>query len=852
VDEALQQLPGLWRQGRWSDARATLKKAESRLDDAGSEGLRRQLEQASANLELAARLERVRLKRAIYRDGTFNYKGVDREYAAAFEEAGLDVAGGEETAARIRESAIREELTAALDDWALVTPDDALRSRLLGLARLADPDPVWRDQWRDPANRQNRLALEQRAATAPVAELSPQLLAALGALLRVAGADAEPFLRAAQKRHPGDFWLNFELGSTLTHSKPAQAVRFYGAALVARPDSSEVYDRIGVALANQGLWEEAIAAYRQALALDPKSPAAHSNLGGALLARGQVDEAVAACRRAIELKSDWAPSYYNLGMCLQKKGDFDEAMAKYRRAIQLAPGWSWPHHQLGMCLANKGHFDEAMAEYRRALQLAPKLHPPHYELGAVLRATGRAEEAIAQFREAAGLNPRWALGHEALADLLLRRGRFAEARAAARRGLELLPGNDPHRQALRRMLGQCNELLGLPAGDQLKRARLCRENGLLYAAARLYAAAFAARPALANDLEGRDRYDAACAAARAATGPGPNKVGLGEPERASLRRQALSWLRADLALRAKLVQRGKPAAGALATWWTDAALAGVRDRAALEKLPDDERKQWQRLWADVEALVATDPLEQGRAHAARREWAQAADCYARALKRSPTDDGHFWFEHAAVLLLSGDRQGYTKACARMVERCGKAPGLRAYHVARACTLAPDATAAAARAGRLAQQELKANAQRFSALTQQGALRYRAGRFKEAVPLFERSLRADPKAGRAVLNWLWLALAHHRLGRAEEARRWLGKAQAWLDRYGAGMPSRAEEELGLHLHNWLEAHVLRREAEALLGPGPAKPKGLPSGANGGAAAQPRGGQERQARLGRTFP
>jgi len=69
-----------------------------------------------------------------------------------------------------------------------------------------------------------------------------------------------------------------------------------------------------------------------------------------------------------------------------------------------------------------------------------------------------------------------------------------------------------------------------------------------------------------------------------------------------------------------------------------------------------------------------------------------------------------------------------------------------------------------------------------------------------------------------LNWLWLALAHQRLGKAEEARRWLGKAQAWLDQYGDGMPSRAEE-LGLHLHNWLEAHVLRREAEALLGAGP---------------------------------
>jgi tetratricopeptide (TPR) repeat protein len=221
--------------------------------------------------------------------------------------------------------------------------------------------------------------------------------------------------------------------------------------------------------------------------------------------------------------------------------------------------------------------------------------------------------------------------------------------------------------------------------------------------------------------------------------------------------------------------------------------------------------------ADAAPPRAAGPLKQGRACAARRDWAQAADGYARALKRDPTDDGNFWFEHAALLLLSGDRAGYVKTCAHMIERCGKAPDLRAYHVARACTLAPDAVAEAALPGRLAEKELQASAQEFWSLTEQGALAYRAGRSPEAVAFFEQSLRADPKPGRAVLNWLWLALANQRLGKAEEARRWLGQARAWLDRYGDGMPAGAEEELGLHFHNWLEAHVLRREAEALLPP-----------------------------------
>ena len=44
----------------------------------------------------------------------------------------------------------------------------------------------------------------------------------------------------------------------------------------------------------------------------------------------------------------------------------------------------------------------------------------------------------------------------------------------------------------------------------------------------------------------------------------------------------------------------------------------------------------------------------------------------------------------ALLLLAGDRTGYERACGQMVERCGKPGGPRAYHAARACTLAPDA------------------------------------------------------------------------------------------------------------------------------------------------------------------
>src|SRR5208282_2979456 len=113
-----------------------------------------------------------------------------------------------------------------------------------------------------------------------------------------------------------------------------------------------------------------------------------------------------------------------------------------------------------------------------------------------------------------------------------------------------------------------------------------------------------------------------------------------------------------------------------------------------------------------------------------------------------------------------------------------------YHVARACTLAPHAVADMSLPGRLAEKELQASRE-FWSLTEQGALACRAGRFQEAVPLFEQSLRADPKPGAAVVNWLWLAASrdgemvdvpaspvrqppHQRLPRSAATSAWLAQ------------------------------------------------------------------------------
>src|SRR5262249_41220961 len=130
----------------------------------------------------------------------------------------------------------------------------------------------------------------------------------------------------------------------------------------------------------------------------------------------------------------------------------------------------------------------------------------------------------------------------------------------------------------------------------------CQFQGLHATTARLYAAAFTADPKLADDLQAGHRYRAACAAALAAAGQGKDAQQLDDRERARLRRQALDWLRADLAACARATDRAL-VERTLKHWQQDADLAGVRHEEALAGLRQAERAAWGQLWSDVAGLL---------------------------------------------------------------------------------------------------------------------------------------------------------------------------------------------------------------------------------------------------------
>jgi serine/threonine protein kinase/Flp pilus assembly protein TadD len=582
VEAALAEVVRLQGQARWGEARAVLSQAASRLGEEGPEDLRARVERARGDLDLVARLDDIRLSKATWFQGHFDFEGVDRTYAAVFAEAGLAKEGDDpaEAAGRVQVSAVRGSLVGALDDWAAFTPDARRRAWLLEVAQKADPNR-WSDRARQRALWGDRAALEGLTAQEEAAEQSPELVVALAERLALLGRRAVGLLRRAQARYPNDFWLNFELGNQVRRDGSPEAVAYYRAALALRPDTAAVHNNLGIVLSDLGRRREAEEEVRTAIRLDPRHPSFHSGLGYVRHAQGKLQEAEEAYRAALRLDPKYAGAHNGLGNVLSDRGKPKEAKEEYRAAIFLDPKFAPPHNGLGSVLVQQGKGEEAEREYRAAIGLDPKAAPPHYNLGILLKDRGRLEEAKKEYLQALGL------GLQAAGERLRQCDRLL---ALVQRLPAVLRGDGRPANA--------QEMLGF--------AELCSQpfERRLAAAARFYGDAFAADPKLADDLKAGHRYNAACYAALAGCGQGKDADKLDDRDKTRLRRLALDWLKADLTLRAKQSQSDRVVVQqTLRHWKVDADLAGVRGDA-LAKLPEAEREPWKKLWDEVDGLLA--------------------------------------------------------------------------------------------------------------------------------------------------------------------------------------------------------------------------------------------------------
>jgi tetratricopeptide (TPR) repeat protein len=325
------------------------------------------------------------------------------------------------------------------------------------------------------------------------------------------------------------------------------------------------------------------------------------NLGILFYCKKEPEVAIAQVREAIRLKPNYGRAHCWVGILLGEKGDRDGAITAYRNAIACDPGYNHKaHNNLAVALGGRKDVEGAIAECRKAIAIDPSDFGHHHHLFLYLLAKGDLDGAITACHEVSQIQRDEARARNRLEHI----HRLVELDAKLPRILkgEVQPADNQERLAL---------------ADYCQ----CPCKSLYGAACRFYVDAFSQEPNLAAPRimggPGQLRYNAACAAALAGCGQGNDADEADDKERSRLRRQALDWLRTDLAAWCQLLEKesGKARPVVLDNtqlWQQDKDLAGVRGWDALAKLPEAERKEWQKLWAEVDELrqKVTKPVKQ--------------------------------------------------------------------------------------------------------------------------------------------------------------------------------------------------------------------------------------------------
>jgi serine/threonine-protein kinase len=236
---------------------------------------------------------------------------------------------------------------------------------------------------------------------------------------------------------------------------------------------------------------------------------------------------------------------------------------------------------------------------------------------------GRLDDAIAEFREAVPLQPRISAGYLFLGRAPIDAGEPQSALAALARVDPVPLPADPilspstlasraeHLRLLESRLGAVLQGNERPAGPEESAdfARVAFSRHLYEASARLWTDAFDAAPMLAADPIMGNHFQAARAAALAASeGDHPANSSAGHSP-ARWRAQAIGWLEADLtecaaAIESATFAQRETALKRLGRWQVDPALAAIRDEPALARLASSESGSLRDFWSRIDVVRA--------------------------------------------------------------------------------------------------------------------------------------------------------------------------------------------------------------------------------------------------------
>jgi tetratricopeptide (TPR) repeat protein len=173
-------------------------------------------------------------------------------------------------------------------------------------------------------------------------------------------------------------------------------------------DSYIAHEALGLVLAKNDRFDEALAQYSESLRIWPEYDRALIGMSNVLVRQGRMEEAANFANEALRLKPGSSEAHFIIGFVLMKQGKNDEALYHYFAGLRSDPEKAEIHHIVGVILGAQGKLHESIGQFNEALRIKPDHAEAHYGLGVALLRQGNVDESIKHFTEALRLKPDFA------------------------------------------------------------------------------------------------------------------------------------------------------------------------------------------------------------------------------------------------------------------------------------------------------------------------------------------------------------------------------------------------------------------------------------------------------------
>ena len=155
---------------------------------------------------------------------------------------------------------------------------------------------------------------------------------------------AEQKAKIILKKNPKIAFLYNLLGLILAgQSKYNDAIKYYQKGIKIEPNNAMIYNNLGAvfkAIKNYTLAENY---YNKSIELDSKIPETQNNIGNLYIEINKFDDAINSYKKAININSKFYIAYYNLGILHKSLGNIKESKKYFKETIEKKPDFYSAH-----------------------------------------------------------------------------------------------------------------------------------------------------------------------------------------------------------------------------------------------------------------------------------------------------------------------------------------------------------------------------------------------------------------------------------------------------------------------------------------------------------------------------